>query len=375
MNVVTLKCPMCGASVKKSDRACEFCGSSLIITSIETLNTRNLNTELLDSSAIKWKEKLKFDPNSFEANYSLGMIYLNKKLRDTAIKYLRVAIEIEPEAPFAHYNLSMALFDDGKVPTGSKEWNEVQKELDLSIKTTDYQIPEAGAFKQFFIARKLADFDKNGAIKEYKIAIELCPDIPIFYNNLAFCYGELKRYEEAVQTLKKAMEFDNITISSYLNICTYLWRTAKYDEGLEYAEKGIAKLDIQENNVRRAALYNVYGLILRGLKREEEALANIKKAIAFDPTNKNIVGNLIPASKKCFIATAAMGDYNHPVVVDLRTFRDNWLLKKTWGVSFTNWYYKHGPKAAKVIERSKILRWLTYILIVKPLQLITKKLR
>lgn len=77
----------------------------------------------------------------------------------------------------------------------------------------------------------------------------------------------------------------------------------------------------------------------------------------------------------CFIATAAMGDYNHPVVVDLRIFRDKWLLKRNWGVVFTSWYYAHGPKAANVIEKSKLLKTLTFILIVKPLQLITKLIR
>ncbi len=77
----------------------------------------------------------------------------------------------------------------------------------------------------------------------------------------------------------------------------------------------------------------------------------------------------------CFIATAAMGDYNHPVVIDLRLFRDNWLIKRNWGIKFTNWYYTYGAIAAKVIEKSTFLRKLTYICIVKPLQIITKKLR
>jgi hypothetical protein len=77
----------------------------------------------------------------------------------------------------------------------------------------------------------------------------------------------------------------------------------------------------------------------------------------------------------CFIATAAMGDYNHPVVIDLRLFRDNWLLNRNWGINFINWYYTHGPKAARVIEKSTFLRKITFIFIVKPLQLLTKKLR
>jgi hypothetical protein len=81
-----------------------------------------------------------------------------------------------------------------------------------------------------------------------------------------------------------------------------------------------------------------------------------------------------PAPKSgCFIATAAMGDYDHPVVVDLRFFRDNWLLKRDWGVKFTKWYYQKGPIAANVIEKSTLLKKLTFVLIVKPLQVLTNK--
>lgn len=85
--------------------------------------------------------------------------------------------------------------------------------------------------------------------------------------------------------------------------------------------------------------------------------------------------NVKVKSGGCFIATAAMGDYDHPVVMDLRMFRDNWLLKRDWGVKFTNWYYTHGPKAANVIDKSTILKKITFVAVVKPLQIITKKLR
>jgi hypothetical protein len=76
----------------------------------------------------------------------------------------------------------------------------------------------------------------------------------------------------------------------------------------------------------------------------------------------------------CFIATAALGDYEHPIVVDLRLFRDNWLLKRKWGVSFTSWYYTHGPKAAYIIKNSKILRKATLVLIIKPLYFLVSPL-
>lgn len=69
----------------------------------------------------------------------------------------------------------------------------------------------------------------------------------------------------------------------------------------------------------------------------------------------------------CFIATATMGSYEHPTVMELRYFRDNWILQKSWGESFVKWYYHYGAIAAKFIEKSFVLKKTSYLLIVSPL--------
>ena len=73
------------------------------------------------------------------------------------------------------------------------------------------------------------------------------------------------------------------------------------------------------------------------------------------------------SSNGCFIATATMGSYDHPSVVELRYFRDNWILEKSWGEAFVKWYYHHGAIAAKFIEKSLVLKKICYLIIVKPL--------
>lgn len=78
-----------------------------------------------------------------------------------------------------------------------------------------------------------------------------------------------------------------------------------------------------------------------------------------------------PATSKsggsCFIATATMGSYDHPEVMELRHFRDNWILEKKWGQDFVKWYYHYGSIVAKSIEKSFVLKKICYLLIVKPL--------
>lgn len=52
----------------------------------------------------------------------------------------------------------------------------------------------------------------------------------------------------------------------------------------------------------------------------------------------------------CYIATMAYGDYDHPQVMILREFRDNYLSKRRWGKKFIRIYYKYSPR---LVERLK----------------------
>ena len=79
----------------------------------------------------------------------------------------------------------------------------------------------------------------------------------------------------------------------------------------------------------------------------------------------------------CFVATAVYGNYDHPVVLDLRYFRDHFLDQKKWGRSFIKWYYTHSPYLANTISKNRVLRIMALLLVVKPLhffvKLVTKK--
>lgn len=77
-------------------------------------------------------------------------------------------------------------------------------------------------------------------------------------------------------------------------------------------------------------------------------------------------------SGNCFVATATMGDYNHPIVIQLQDFRDTYLSNKTWGKSFVKWYYKNGPYLASFIDKSYLLKKMSYWFLIRPLFLISK---
>ncbi|MCB1153342.1 fibronectin type III domain-containing protein [bacterium] len=59
----------------------------------------------------------------------------------------------------------------------------------------------------------------------------------------------------------------------------------------------------------------------------------------------------------CFVATAAYGDIDHPMLVVFRGFRDDILMHSEAGRAFVQAYYKYSPPFARVIADHPMLRF------------------
>ena len=68
-------------------------------------------------------------------------------------------------------------------------------------------------------------------------------------------------------------------------------------------------------------------------------------------------------SSLCFVASAAYGSPDHPMVLALREFRDNVLARSPAGRAFTGWYYRNGPALAAVIKNRPMLRTAARIML------------
>jgi hypothetical protein len=64
-------------------------------------------------------------------------------------------------------------------------------------------------------------------------------------------------------------------------------------------------------------------------------------------------------SSGCFIATAVYGSYDSPQVLRFRQFRDQALLRNTFGRPFVKLYYQFGPYLATFVAKSRFLKAIT----------------
>ena len=134
--------------------------------------------------------------------------------------------------------------------------------------------------------------------------------------------------------------------NALLNVCDFTGVVSLYAGAL--SEIGILEIPIRHNITQNKSV--------------------IQQANSKIQSQKNQSGN----GGSCFIATAALGSYDHSQVMELRLFRDEWILTKNWGAGFVKWYYHYGAIVAKFIEKSFTLKKLSYLFIVKPLVILSR---
>lgn len=316
-------CTACGGINDNSYNDCQYCGNSLnnnpgeIESIIKTINEQG---------------------NKF----TLAEVAFEGENYDEAINYYNSCLEINPEFFEAWYKKGLSqLFSStvGKlnsnqcVATLKKALNSAPTKDRMAIRISKEIIPFLKSYT-LIIINHFSSFGPEHI--SYMVARK--SQTTIFL--VDFCkldQNQLSELFEDYQTLHKGIKKAALT-------------------GMA------ARGGVDKNNS-----IGVYGQMYKEIELLGETLLNQVKI--FNPQAKKV------GKTDCFIATATLGNFNHPIVLDLRSFRDNWLLMRQWGINFTRWYYTYGPRIAKIIERNKLLRIFTYIFLIKPLHFIVKKIK
>ena len=109
---------------------------------------------------------------------------------------------------------------------------------------------------------------------------------PEAYNNLALCLVHDKKYDDAMQAAKRAVELAPTYGEGWVTVCNVAEKVKDYAAGLNAGEKAI-----QLSPANHYSWFG-YGVILNRLDRHEEAIAAYKHALAIKPDRADIWDNL-----------------------------------------------------------------------------------
>jgi tetratricopeptide (TPR) repeat protein len=119
----------------------------------------------------------------------------------------------------------------------------------------------------------------DNALVDLNRAIELEPSFAAAYVNRGATYSELHRYDEALADLDRAIRLDRTLTHAYANRGTAYEGLGRYEEAL--VDYGTAI----ELNPTFAGFYSIRGHTYSRLAHYEEALTDLHRAIQMDPTS------------------------------------------------------------------------------------------
>lgn len=252
--------------------------------------------------------------------------------------------------------------------------------IDYFNEFKDVKDPSKGALKLLKKAKSIVLKGSTKArIKENIEGIKQWAEAEPIKEDLAFITGKLETFQSSNDTISNAKSLvsscksrlQNIrnilgsTDELYLNISSAVVNNAlgmvievvnEAQSGLEYNTVKLIRLpDIVSEAVSAISAMDSLDMDRQTWHRYSENKSTIS---GIHDQLKNVRRQTRPSSSSsssggCYIATMAYGDYDHPQVLVLRRFRDDFLSKTVIGRSFIKFYYRYSPILVEKLENKQ----------------------
>lgn len=90
VKVIEIRCPGCGALVTIDTEFCEHCGSSITISTFNSV--RQMDMPSINNCIRSYRKKLASDPNDIAANKAIAYCYFKLGMYDEALKFFEKAV-------------------------------------------------------------------------------------------------------------------------------------------------------------------------------------------------------------------------------------------------------------------------------------------
>jgi DNA-directed RNA polymerase subunit RPC12/RpoP len=219
-------------------------------------------------------------------------------------------------------------------------------------------------------------FAKNPEAMKKRVAMETAQTVVKFYPVLTSHYMKFAGFSDyhrgtsiIISALVFAQEIDpksEFVAKTGISVCEIFSKTITeilFKKGV--TDEYTAMCD--DNGKFKGSFDSQADNFLKVLEKENPQSANALKAQRESHSMKEKEGK-----SGCFVATACYGNYDHPIVIELRQFRDIFLESSRAGRRFVRWYYKSSPLIANFVAKNGILKILARILIVAPVVTIAR---
>lgn len=222
-----------------------------------------------------YKKILDLVPEHPDAHHNLSIILIKENLVEEARKHIEAFLENEYLME-EYYNTA------GRFYLITKEFEKAVELLTKAIKINNNSI------KPYFLKgtalRSLGKFYES--LEYFKKSTELAPELPEVHNSYGVALGSVGKFEESIKYYKEAIKLDRNFADAYANLATALHKSNNYTEAMEIFDKAI---DLNPNNY---LLYSNLASLYQSLGEDEKTFSFYEKSLELNSNDPEIYNNM-----------------------------------------------------------------------------------
>ena len=210
------------------------------------------------------------------AVFHIGLIYLEQKLPDEAIREFRHLVTHPRFKDRIRYYIALALEDKGDFKAAAREYQLVERD-------SEHFIPARLRLAFMYYQQK----DNEQARRILNEIRGLAPDREEIYLTISYFYEEEKRLDQAIATLKEGLDKVPRPLELHFRLAILYEKTKKRDESISHIKK------VLELDPKNADAQNFLGYTYADLGVHlDEAERLIRAALAAKPGSGHIIDSL-----------------------------------------------------------------------------------
>lgn len=225
-----------------------------------------------DELKIEMEKAIKIFPDNFQINLLYGLSFAQTNDHLKAKIYLNKAITINPSDLMALYAYGFSL-------NQLSENDEALKYLNRALGIDPNNVQILGMAGMIYENKK--DFEQSDIL--YQRALKIDSTDATILNNYAYSLSERGVDLDKALNMAKIAVGKDAKSSSFLDTIGWIYyKLGNLKEALKYVKEAV------KYGEKSVAIYEHLGDIYSGLKRNNDAVENWKKALNLDPNNENI---------------------------------------------------------------------------------------
>eukprot|EP01134_Creolimax_fragrantissima_P005277 CFRG5277T1 len=261
------------AKDKMKEKQGMFPSSSIVKTYLNTFTQPKISAPLRELE----KKVAESTDSSVDTLYTLGVKYVQENQYNEGLQTFQHVIKADPKHAQAYIEEGMLLHLSGDIPNALVSF---EKGIELEPENAQSYVKWANAlyFNQ--------EVEKANQMLEK--AIRIAPNDTVGYFHAGQAAAQQNMHQKATEYYDKVIELDYKHYDAYNNKGLALMGMGQADvvpEAIKAFKKAI-KIRPEAHEA-----YNSYGLLLRVLEKNDEALAQFNKALQVDPTSATAYTN------------------------------------------------------------------------------------